>query len=130
MAFSNDTYATVWEVTAVKDTITKCKISTRTKNKTTGEYETDFSGYVNFVGTVNAKHATKLQERDRIKLGKVAVRNHYDKEKKSMFWDCVVFYFEDAEGSSGSSSAAPVPDNTCPQPAVGDGEIDDSRLPF
>lgn len=127
MAFANDTYATVWEVEPVKDTITKCKITTRTKNRD-GEYETDFSGYVSFVGTANAKRAAGLRERDRIKLGRVATKNKYNKDKKIMYWDCVVFDFEMSDANPASESKTEDP--ACPQPAVDSGEIDDSRLPF
>ena len=49
------------------------------KNKNTGEYETDFSGYVGFVGTVAAKKAAQLKEKDRIRLGDVDVTTKYDK---------------------------------------------------
>ena len=71
MAFENNGYATVWEVTPVSDNITKVKISTRSKKQGTDDYETDFSGYVSFLGTANAHQALSLREKDRIKLVKV-----------------------------------------------------------
>lgn len=127
MAFENNGYATVWEVTPVSDNITKVKISTRSKKQGTDDYETDFSGYVSFLGTANAHQALSLREKDRIKLVKVTLRNKYDKEKKVMYWNPSVLQFEMA----GAPSAAPKKeDNTCPQPTVDEGEVEDPRLPF
>ena len=81
MGFRKESYATVWSVETVSDTLTKARISISRKNKQTGEYETDFSGFVSFVGTAAAKKASLLKEKDRIRLGDVDVTNKYDKEK-------------------------------------------------
>ncbi len=45
MGFRTGAYAKVWEVDPVRDTATKIRISTSRKDKQTGEYEQDFSGY-------------------------------------------------------------------------------------
>lgn len=128
MAFANDSYATVWEVEPVKDTITKVKITTRTKkSKDSVEFETDFTGYVSFVGTANAHKALSLHERDKIKLLKVAMKNKYDKDKKVMYWNPLVYEFE---LSDSATRAAKSEDPTCPQPTVDEGEVEDPRLPF
>lgn len=55
MGFRNGAYATIWEVKPVSDTNTKARISVSRKNKQTGQYETDFSGFVEFIGTVSRK---------------------------------------------------------------------------
>lgn len=128
MAFENGAYATVWEVESVKDTITKVKITTRArKSKDSDEYETDFTGYVSFVGTANANKALSLRERDKIKLTKVRVKNKYDKEKKVMYWNPLVTEFEMADGAPRTEKTE---DATCPQPTVDEGEVEDPRLPF
>ena len=62
MGFRKDSFATVWSVDAVSDTLTKARVSISRKNKQTGEYETDFSGFVSFVGTASAKKAASLRE--------------------------------------------------------------------
>ena len=80
MGFRKDAYATVWSVEVVSDTMTKGRISVSRKNKQTDEYETEFGGFVSFVGTAAAKKAAGLKERDRIRLGDVDVTNRYDKE--------------------------------------------------
>ena len=68
MGFRNDAYATVWEVTSKTPNVTQLRISTSHKNKETGAYETDFSGFVACVGSKVAAEALHLHEKDRIKL--------------------------------------------------------------
>ena len=94
MGFRKDSFATVWSVEPVSDTKTKCRISISRKNKQTGAYEDDFSGFVSFLGTAAAAKALKLKERDRIKLGDVDVSNFYDKEKKQEYTTYKVFSFD------------------------------------
>lgn len=94
MGFRKDAYATVWEVTPVSETMTKVRLSTSKKNKQTDQYETDFSGFVAFVGAAAAKNAAHLAEKDRIKLGDVDVTTKYDKEKKITYTNFTAFSFE------------------------------------
>lgn len=124
MGFRTNAYATVWEVSPVSDTMTKVRLSTSKKNKQTGEYETDFSGFVGFVGSVAAKNAAMLSVKDRIKLGDIDVTTKYDKEKKLNYTNYVVFNFETANGGT---------TNVQPQTTVSvdDGEIiSDGDCPF
>lgn len=103
----------------------KLRLSVSRKNKQTGEYEQDFSGFVSAVGTAAAKKAACLKEGDRIKIGDVDVTTKYDAEKKVTYTNFKMFSFE----MDGDNSATK-PNNTEPQPAVDSGEVDDSRLPF
>lgn len=121
MGFKNGAYATVWSVEPASDVRTKVRLSISRKNKSTGEYETDFSGFVNFCGTSAAKKAAGLQERDRIKLGDTEVTNKYDKEKNVNYVNYAAFDFSMANEN-----------NSEPQPAadIDNGEPDDSDLPF
>lgn len=80
MGFRTGSYATIWTVESASDTRTKARISISRKNKQTGEYDTDFSGFVDFIGTAAARKALSLKEKDRIKLGDVDVTNNYSKE--------------------------------------------------
>lgn len=123
MGFRKDAYATVWSVEAVSDTMTKGRISISRKDRQTGQYETDFSGFVSFIGTAAAKKALGLKERDRIKLGDVDVSNRYDKERNTTFNNFKIFSFEAGDASQNQQTRAS---------SVDDGEIDDSgsRLPF
>lgn len=127
MGFRKDAYCTVWSVDPVSDVQTKARISISRKDKQTGEYIEDFSGFVSFFGTAAAKKAASLKERDRIKLGDVDVRSKYDREKKVTYYNFNVYSFDIQSGSGSNNSNT---QTTSPQPSVDNGEIDDSRLPF
>lgn len=66
MGFRNGAYGKVWTVER-KEKYTKISFSTSKKDKNTGEYETDFSAFVNLVGAAHQK-ASNLEEGDRIKI--------------------------------------------------------------
>ena len=123
MGFRKDAYATVWSVESLSNVVTKGRISISRKNRQTGEYEQDFSGFVLFIGTAAAKKATFLKERDRIKLGDVDVSTHYDKEKNVTYTTYKIFSFE-KDGDDDD-----VEDEVEANDEVGNGEVDDS-LPF
>lgn len=103
MGFRKGSYAKVWEVNPVNDTCTKIRISTNYKNKSTNEYEQDFSGYVLCLGTAFAQKAAKLTKGDKIKLGDCDVTTKFDKEKKVTYTDFKLFSF-DAESTSAPSA--------------------------
>ena len=124
MGFRKDAYATVWEVSGVSPTMTKGRISISRKDRNTGQYETDFSGFVSFIGSVAASRALGLKEKDRIKLGDIDVSTKYDREQNKEYVNYKVFSFENADE---------VVHTPAPEPAVeqGDSEpADDSELPF
>lgn len=125
MGFRSGAYAKVWEIIPMSDTGTKLRISISRKNKQTGEYEQDFSGYVLCVGSVAARNALKLKEGARIKLGDCDVTTKYDAQKKITYTNFKLFSFEAEDGGG-----LMIQDNTAPQPTVDEGEFDDSRLPF
>lgn len=124
MGFRSNTYATVWDVNPVSETMTKIRLSTSKKDKKSGEYETDFSGFVSFVGAATAKNAAHLKERDRIKLGDVDVTTKYDKENKVTYTNFTVFNFEDSSPSSNAS------DIESTQESNVEDVISDGGLPF
>lgn len=125
MGFRRDAYATVWEVTPVSETMTKVRLSTSKKNRQTDQYETDFSGFVAFVGAAAAKNAAHLAEKDRIKLGDVDVTTKYDKEKKITYTNFTAFNFEQ-QNSGGNTS---VDMNDVAEAKVED-IISDGAIPF
>lgn len=124
MGFSNGNYAKIWEVNPISDRMTKLKISISKKNKETGEYETRFNGFAAVCGAALASKARKLKEGDVIKLGRVDVENHYDKEKKREFINYYIYDYELQE--QGGPKIAKPEDRTEP---TSDPE-DDSRLPY
>lgn len=129
MGFRPGAYAKVWEVAPMSDTSTKVRMSISRKNKQSGEYEQDFSGFVLAIGTAAAHKAAGLKEGDRIKLGDVDVSTKYDREKKVTYTNYKMFSFDIENGSSVSGGSGGDAD---PQPAVDDGEVGDRnpKLPF
>ena len=126
MGFRTGAYAKVWDVTPVGDTSTKVRISISRKNKETGDFDQEFSGFVLAIGTATAGKAAKLKKGDRIKLGDVDVTNKYDKEKEITYTNYKLFSFEDANGNGSEKKE----DKTDPQPSVDGGEVDENKLPF
>ena len=122
MGFRKDAYCTVWEVTPKSDSLTQGRISISRKRRDTGEYETDFQGFVSFVGTAAANKALSLKEKDRIKLGDVDVTNKYDKEKNMTYTNYKIFGFEMADATDSSNSRTSI--------NVEEGDVDESKLPF
>ena len=104
----------------------KLRISISRKNKQSGGYERDFSGFVNAIGTAAAKKAACLKEGDTIKLGDVDVTTKYDKQKEVTYTNYKIFSFEVDGGNAPAAKSS----NTEPQPSVDSGEVDDARLPF
>lgn len=127
MGFRPGAYAKVWEVTPMSDTSTKVRMSVSRKNKQSGEYEQDFSGFVLAIGTAAAHKAASLKAGDRIKLGDVDVSTKYDQEKKVTYTNFKMFSFEIENGRNASGGSG---GNTDPQPSVDGGELDDNRLPY
>lgn len=113
MGFKSNGYCTVWEVKAGKGNYSDVRINTSKKNKQTDQYETDFSGWVRFIGDAH-KNASGLKEKDRIKIGDCEVTNSYDKEKKVTYTNYAVFNFEMADGSTpkenNDAGFKPIPD--------------------
>lgn len=94
MGFRNGAYCTVWDIESKSDNFTRARISISRRDKQTGEYVTDFSGYVGFPGTANAAKALALNKGSRIKLGDVDVSSKYIKEKNVTYYNFTVWSFE------------------------------------
>lgn len=101
MGFRNGAYATVWETKPGNGNWTDVRLSISRKNRD-GEYETDFSGFVRFIGDAHTG-AAYLGEKSRIKIGECDVTNRYDKEKKVTYTNFAVFSFEDADGGNAAT---------------------------
>ena len=125
MCFRTGSFCKLWSIEPVRDTITKARVSISKKNKNTGEYESDFDGYIAFVGSAAASRAAKLKEGDRIKLGDVDVTRKYDKEKRKEYINFNVFSFEVADSRTSSSTPGIEKTDT-----VDSGEVETDDLPF
>lgn len=97
MGFRNGAYLTIWEVLPQEKFI-KVRGSTSRKNKESGEYITDFSGFVAFIGAARDK-AKNLAVKDRIKISECEVTNRFDKLKNQTFTNFTVFDYEPVEYS-------------------------------
>lgn len=98
MGFSNGSYAKVWKVTD-EGNYHNVQLSISRKNKQSGKYEQDFSGFARFVGKAH-NQAKDLREGDSIRLGNVDTTNRYDKEKKMTFTNHVVFEYSMPDGNN------------------------------
>lgn len=105
MGFHKDAWASVWSVEEGRGNTMKVRISTSRKNKTTDEYEQDFSGFCTFIGNAKAK-AEKLKPKDRIKLGDVDVTTWYNKEKGVEYVTYKVFDFDTSSGSGATAASS------------------------
>lgn len=75
MGLRQGCFCKVWKVEN-KGNWSRCQISVSAKNKKTGQYETNFSANVNFVGKA---HSNAPQEGQRIKITDFEVTNVYVK---------------------------------------------------
>lgn len=129
MSYRKGARATCWSVQPVSDTMTKVNISTDGKTRD-GTYEKDFSGFVAFLGTANAKKALSLKAKDHIILGDCEVKMTYGEDKKPRYTNFNVYSFEIAENKSSSGGS----DSSSYQKKVDEGvdhnPVEESRLPF
>ena len=121
MGFRSTARAKVWDVVPKQNNITSVRLSTSRKNKKTDQYEQDFGGFVDFIGTATAAKALNLKKGDLITLGDVSVSNRYDKESGKTSYSFAVFSFEPytPEGTAEKKAAAKA-----------DPEPDDDDTPF
>lgn len=130
MSFRSKARCTVWSVQPVSDTMTKVNLSSDSKNRD-GNYEKDFSGFVAFIGTANAKKALGLKAKDHIILGDCEVKMTYGDDKKPKYTNFNVYSFDMAEnkGSSGSNSGGPSFQKKADE-GIDHNPVEESRLPF
>lgn len=128
-------YCTVWEVKPKNDWLTEGKITISHQlgkyiNGTfvpdeSGQYKTDFSGYITFYGSETARKALSLKPQTKIQITGCDVQNKYDKDKKVMYWNPYITSFELATGGT----QKPAQQQNIQQ-QVDSGEIDESNFPW
>ena len=94
MGFRQGAYATVWEVKD-RGNISSVRMSVSKKDKATGEYSNDFSGFCTFIGEAHKK-ASSLKTKDRIKILECDVSTPYDSGKQKYYTNFKVFDFENS----------------------------------
>ena len=123
MGFRTGAYAKVWSVEPKSDTNTVIRISISRKNRESGEYEQEFSGFVACIGTAAAKSAANLKEGARIRLGDVDVTTYYHPDRKVTYTNYKCFSFEvEDEGASNTK--------TTPDELIVDEVDEEDALPF
>lgn len=116
MGFRSGAWMRIFEITPGERS-TKVRGSISKKNKQSGQYEQDWSGFVALAGTAH-RDAGKLKVNDTIKIGECDVTSRYDKEKKKEYINFSIYSFETNEEQGGASapvpaaSAAPAADTT------------------
>ncbi len=132
MGFRSGAFVKIWEITPISDTMTKLNVSISKKNKQSGEYEKDFSGFPVCIGTAAAGKASKLQKGDTIILGDVDVTTRTRPDGKGVYTDFKIFSFELADNDKrGGSGAANTPAKAKKPAHVEENPVeDDSDLPY
>jgi hypothetical protein len=115
-------YAKIWKIER-NERYTKVQASISKKDKATGNYETDWSGFINFVGQAHTEIA-KYKEGDRVKIEEFEVTTSYNKDKKVTYTNYSVFKISDAANSISESSS---PKKPAPDEMV---EVSEDGLPF
>lgn len=124
MSFRQNAWAKIWEITP-NEKSTKVRLSTSKKNKQTGDYEQDFSGFATLAGTAH-RDAAKLKVGDRIKIGECEVTNRYDKSKNITYTNYSIYTFEFGEDQN---NAAPTASSDTAATPVDEPESEE-ELPF
>ncbi len=124
MGFKNGAYAKCWSFEQTSPKVTKVRLSV--SRKTDSGYESDFSGFVSFIGSANDK-VKKLWEGARIRLDECDVSTRYDKAKNKEYINYKVFDFSiPADDDRPSEAKKPTK-----QAAYDEGEVEDEDgLPF
>lgn len=93
MGLHNGCWAKVWEVKpGEKNTILRVSISRKDKN--TGNYVDDFTGYLKLVGEAQ-KMSGELLVADRIKIGSCDVSTRYEKDTKKTYVNYTIFSIDE-----------------------------------
>lgn len=105
MGFRENAWLTVWDVKKNPSGKSfQVRASTSKKDKETGEYETDWSGFINFVADAGKKAAT-LKPRDRIQMKGCEVTTRYVKEKDITYTNYTCFDFEMSDFAGGGKKS-------------------------
>ena len=126
MGFCNGSYAKIWKIEHKSGTWARVNLSVSIKDRDTGEYTTEFSGFVDFFGTANVQHLSRHKEGDRIQLERVDVRTPKDETTGKYYTNYICWSFKEPDESPGGKQ----PKKEVKQ--VDDGEPDeqDDDLPF
>ena len=131
--FANGSWVKIWKCEKGQGNYYIAQMSTSRKNEA-GEYEQDWAdGRVRLVGAA-AKQAQDINDGDRLQIGNCGVTNKYNKEKKTMYTNYVVFSFDDSNANQAqeknSSATAKKASKKNDDSFMNVPETDDDELPF
>jgi hypothetical protein len=118
MAFRDGGYATVWDSRPGKTPGSQSvRISSQYRDRQTGEWKQDFSGWVSFRGEAGAL-AKNLPPKARIRLGECSVSSTWDRDTKENSYFFTVFTFTMADASPTKASSTSSTTSATSQAAV------------
>ena len=121
MGFHTGCWMKVWEIKKTeKNTLIRVSISR--KNKTTNQFEDDFTGYIRLAGRA-AEMSDEIREGDRIKTGFCDVTTHYDKENKKSYVNYAILEIEELHHKEDRKSVAPASEEPTGETAEDDGDL-------
>ena len=140
MGFRNGSWMSVFAVYPKTAGVTQLRGCTSRKNKDTGQYETDFSGYVSCIGNAVAQKALQLHPAEgkpvRIRLKETEVKMTFesgpDGKQQVKYTNFNVYDFDMGDGALNTGTPAPAPANEPHNPSyegVSD-DVNDEGLPF
>lgn len=122
MGFRTGAWLKIWEI-APGDRSTKIRGSISKKNKQSGQYEQDWSGFAVLAGTAH-RDASGLKVNDTIKIGDCDVTCRYDKQKDKEYTNFSIYTFETNNQQGGNTASASAA-NTAPAAPADETEDED-----
>lgn len=110
MGFRKDNWASVWSIEDGKNNSKRVRLSTSKKNKLTGEYEQDFSGFCYFYKTAALK-CLSLKCGDQIKLTDINVRTWFNNDTAKEYVVYQVYDFEKETDTNSDNLFEDIPVN-------------------
>lgn len=98
--FCDGCKAKIWKIQRCEERYADVQVSTSSKNKQSGEWETDFSGFCRILGKdmTDKIRGTAIPKGGlKVELNRVAVKQNYNKEKKQAFTEFIIWDFEFAD---------------------------------
>lgn len=125
MGFHTGCWLKIWEIKKTEKN-TLIRVSASRKNKTTNQFEDDFTGYIRLAGKA-AEMAEELREGDRIKTGFCDVTTHYDKENKKSYVNYAILEIEELHHKEDRNAPPSPSTEAVNEPST---EEDEGELPF
>lgn len=118
--FSNDSKGRIWKITKLEEKYADVQFSTSTKNKSNGEWETDFNANVRIIGKNNVDkiRGTEIPKGGiKVEIKRCGVTRTYDKDRNTNYERFLIFEYllgdEPQEPTVNADSFMNIPDGDC-----------------